>query len=422
MNKKLALRTGIGLAVIVGLIIGYAKFSKYSLDTEIDKSYNTAGMIAAVQNNDMGSRAVVFNPSGEKIESSGYTEGKSDSDVSWSKDGSLIYFSSNRESDAYNIYRWTPTTNKVERRSLGGRSQSSPVFDLSDYPDEEKTGLVVSGGQVYRYIPRMKAMEQLLPPVAVGGVIGEEGGRQSMMAVYDRIGENFRQAAWGPDHETIFTVMGREDGSEVFVVNWLKADDQGVIRPPQPLFAGDHIQMEVGADGRALVAVQNFQFPDLEKIDPQFLKDGKVVLPFKHCVCDVVIAPDGAALFMPIMRFASDKELVWDIALSPDGSEFVATGGEMNGQDFVPRNLVLIERRVKMAADEPPASVAIILDGKFGRPRWSPDGQRLVLLRDEEDGRRALITMRKDGGDLQVLSKPGEDYVMAAFSPQIPAE
>jgi hypothetical protein len=98
----------------------------------------------------------------------------------------------------------------------------------------------------------------------------------------------------------------------------------------------------------------------------------------------------------------------------------VAIFGDLkNKTDFFPKAIVLSP--MKPSIDAPPA-LTPILQGPFSRPQWSPDGTKYVMLRDEADGKRSVITMNKDGSNVTRLSKEGLDYEFAAFSPQIPGE
>lgn len=420
MNRKVGIRMVIGLFAIAALFLGYWWFSNYSLDVDGNAQNNTVGMIAAIRNGESGSQAVLFKEDGTEVASGGFNSGNTDREISWSPDGNHIYFSSDRSGQSYNVFRWNPGSNSVQQRSLeSGRSQSSPTWGTTDSPNYLTDGLIVAGGAVFRYIPKLKRTEQLLPPVTKDAMLDSEGGRQGAMAMYERIGTSFKDARWGAGRNVIYAVMRKEEG-EVFVINYMVPGPDGQAIPPVPLVAGDEIQMEIAPDGTAVIAVRNYQFPDPENVPEEYLKDGKPVVPYRHGMEIIAIAPDLRPMRQPIMAFFNDEMLFIDPAISPSGDEIAVSVVKVeNGQDVLPMGLALIARR-PASAEAPPQPVQI-LEGPITKPRWSGDGTEFVFLKDEEGGHRSIYVSDKDGSGERKLSTSDDDYDIPSFSPQTSA-
>ncbi len=420
MNRKVGIRMVIGLFAIAALYLGYWWFSNYSLDTDGNAKNNTVGMIAAIRNGESGPQAVLFKEDGTEVASNGFNAGNTDREISWSPDGNHIYFSSDRAGESYNIFRWNPGSNKVEQRSLEtGRSQSAPTWGTPDHPSFTTDGLIVAGGAVFRYIPKLKRAEQILPPASKEAALDQEGGRQSAMAIYEKIGTSFKDARWGPGRQVIFAVMRRDEG-EVFVINYMVTGPDGQPIPPIPVIAGDEIQMDVGPDGTAVIAVRNCQFPDPENVPDEYLKDGKPVVPYKHGLEMIRVESDLRPIRAPIVAFFDDNVIFVDPAISPAGDEIaVSVAGIQNGQDIMPKGLALVA--LKPTTQESPPIQTPILEGPITKPRWSGDGARYVFLKDEAGGKRSVYTADKDGSGESMISTSGDDFDIPSFSPQVPA-
>jgi hypothetical protein len=418
MNKKLAIRTAIGLGAILAMFLGYAWFSNYSLDPEFNKKYQTAGYVAALETTEQGTKAVLFNPGGEKIDSAGYVEGRIDQELEWAPDGNHIFLSSNREGNTFGIYRWSPITNYVEKRSLGEQSQSALNFARESFVDPQQMGLLISGGKVFEYLPQLKQVNQKLSAVFD---MRNSDSRNEEGAAIQSPGTGFKRAYWTRNRQAYYTIMSQEDGTEALVVYYVTDDAKGKPRPPHPMFVGDRIQIQISESGDAVVVVQNFRFKGQGWQTPDPTDEVRVAVENKNLLAYIALDDNLVPSFQPIVILPTPAQLLWDVSLSPNGEEFVVVVGELkNKLDFHPQGVLISP--MKPTTPESPLSLNPVIQGPFTRPQWSPDGTKFVMLRDEPDGKRSVVTVNKDGSDITRLSPDGFDYEFAAFSPQVPAE
>ncbi|MFX9042746.1 hypothetical protein ABTN45_20195, partial [Acinetobacter baumannii] len=82
---------------------------------------------------------VAIKPDGTIVESPDFVKGSRDRDAVWRPDGNRIFFSSDREEKAFNIYRWNLATNKVVRRTLGKIGKTDPSFSYLGTADSQPT-------------------------------------------------------------------------------------------------------------------------------------------------------------------------------------------------------------------------------------------------------------------------------------------
>ena len=294
-------RTVLLLFAIAVVFFGYNALSEWLIDPDIG-SVDSADWIVAVEQLPDGSRAVMFKADGEKVDSKGYESGTLDENPRWRPDGNRVFFVSNRENNQYNIYRWNPSKNVVVRKSLGNRSKSTPYYGPPDYPDLLESGMIVSAGFVMEYNQRDGTLRQLLPPVGRERTVGDEGigAAGQFDTLYRSIGSSFKDAKWGADRKSVYAVMRRDDKmDEVFVV--ILMVPIGVAQSgPIPLFAGKRIEFDVGPDGRAVVAVEGFAFPNETDVPEDFIKEGRALLPWRNCLFAITIDEDGTPQSEPL--------------------------------------------------------------------------------------------------------------------------
>lgn len=294
-------RTVLILFAIAVIFFGYNSLADWLIDPDIG-STDTAGWIVAVEQLPDGSRAVMFTADGEKVNSKGYEPGTLDQDPRWRPDGNRVFFVSNRDDNQYNIYRWNPDKNAVVQRSTGSRAKSTPYYGPPDYPNLLESGMIVSAGYVMDYNQRDGTLRQLLPPIGRERTVGdEEGGAAGQFDTqYRSIGSSFKDAKWGADRRVIYAVMRRDaQMDEVFVVNLMKPI--GLSQPgPIPLFAGKRIEFDVGPNGTAVVAVEGFALANPNAADNEFIKEGRVLLPWRNCLFAITVDKDGAPQSTPM--------------------------------------------------------------------------------------------------------------------------
>lgn len=411
MNNKIAVRAAIGIAAILVLFLGYKWFQSWSIDPQLTEKVNTKDFIAAIEQTKNGGRLVTFSPDGKKTEITEGKEGYDDRELSWSPLGNHVYFSSNREDRAYNIYRWNPQTNAIEKKSKGSRSQGAPKFPTDDQPEAVRAGLIITGGMVFEFDPRMQTLKQTVPPLSKDSAASEdqESGRVEMLSgIYEKLGTAFRQAQWGPNREVVYATM-RRDGGEVFVRNPLVSDPSGRPPMPAPIFAGDRVEFDTGGNGSCVAAIRGFQFVDPSNVPEEFLKDGKAVPPYRNAV---MLIPESG---QPAMIFTNpdDKVAFSQPKLSNDGKNCAMVVGKIENGDLIPEGLIVFPAEPTGAS-----KVLKLVDGNISSLSWSADGNNIAFLLSEE-GHRVIYTIGKDGRGLRRVSEPGKDYRTPLFSPFI---
>jgi hypothetical protein len=226
---------------------------------------------------------------------------------------------------------------------------------------------------------------------------------------------------WGPNKSFIVAVMTRDSG-EILIVQRLDATKPEDALP-RAIVAGDRISYDVDpATGVIVYAVLNFQLAmdttDIENVPEQFIKDGKIVIPFEHAIG--LANPDNpsdAATNGPMFQSPNNAVAFDSIVLSPDGKSVAFTTGRYEGDgNFVPAELVVGETRV--ATPDGPPSVTRILSGEIFEPSWHPDNRRLVFVRREAGGQRAILTINRDGTRETPISREGS-FSTPKFSPQL---
>lgn len=420
IRNKLALRIVVWLFAIAILFAVYQWYRGLGHDIDLPVKADTAGFIAAVERRDNGSIAVIFRPDGTKVEAPDYKAGAQDKEVVWRPDGNRLFFSSDRVDDSFNIYRWNTGRNTVERRSLGSRSQSSPNFSPFGPPSEQNKPLIIAGGFVLELDPKDGSAVQVLPPPQ--REIAQSGEEQTVAdqftTLYGRIGTSFKEARWGKDRAYIIAVMRRE-GGEVLVIQPTRPtkDADGKLRPALPVMleAGDRIEIDVAPSGIVAASIIGFQFPDPNTVPEEFIKDNKVVPPFRHAL--VLVNPEklgtqevSSAAFVS----ATDKVCLQQPRFSPDGSKILAVGGSVkDGINFTPEVLVSLPAQPNGFMNH-----TVLLSGEIRDPSWRPDGKEIVFVKRDDQSPRAIYRIGANGSGEKRVSQDAASYFGPVFSPQ----
>ncbi|MDI9634644.1 LpqB family beta-propeller domain-containing protein [Kamptonema cortianum] len=414
MQNKVAMRMVAGIVAIIALMAGYYAFNNFAKDPDLG-NFESEGMIAAIEYSREGGRVILLDSNGKKTEAPEPEKKQyDDREVSWSADGQRVFVSSTRESNAYNVYRWNPVRELVERRATGSRSQTAPEF--SDYlaGKNDKLGLILSGGYVFELDIRTGKTRQVLPPVTKERMAGDvgEGIGSPLEAMYRPFGDSFRRALWGKDKSVVWAVM-RNDIGEVVIVQPIGFDPEtGMPLAPREIVRGKKVGLQVLPDGRAVALVSGFQFGDPNTIPPEYIKDGRPVPPIS---CGIMVASvnDQAIPSMnPIVVLPPESPETFDeIAVSPDGKQVAVVVGQKDE-----KGVHTTQGMVVMALQQgsPPM---VLAQGSVSQPSWSPDGKRLVYIKTQGDNTDIFI-VNADGSGERQLTKGGK-YAFPKFSPQM---
>lgn len=415
MTKRVAIRSILGLFLIAILVLGYQWYRGLSKDIGGLLKSDTKGFLAALEYVGDGARAVVFKPDGTKIDSPDYREGANDRGVVWSPDGNRIFFTSDRNDNVYSVYRWDPERGSVERRTAGTRSMSR-----IDFAKGGGTALLISGGFVIEFDPTEKTTRQLLPPEMDEAVHTEEGGRADQFtAFYERIGQSFKAARWGPNRESIIATM-RRDGGEVLMIQALTpqpvklADGTESIAVPPPFVidAADTIDFDIAADGNVVYTANGFQFKDPNNIPEQYIKNGRATPPYRQLTAffdpsDIMTKPPT-----PLFVGANDSTVLIQPRCSPDSATVAYIAGTVGPNGFVPKNLVLIPM-----IENGYTKGRAITNGEIREINWNMSGDGLVYSKTS-NGKRSIFKISANGGAEERISPEGGDYGFPVCSPQ----
>ena len=301
MNKKIVVRTVIGLFAIAVLFLVYKWIENITKDPDVGRT-DTTDMVAAVEYTDDGSQVVLFDAAGKKTIAPGVVKGRNDIDPVWRPDGQRVFFVSTRKGTSNSIFRWNVATNSVEQRLMSSRSAGSPHFGPPDWPNLMNSGLITLGGNMFDYNQFEQRTLQVLPPIEFAST--DETSEDQMSAAYQRIGSSFKSAKWGKDRKVMFAIMRRED-DEVFIVNFMQ--QIGEFPPgPVPIFAGQSLQFDVAADGTAVLAVQGFEFADTANIPEDMVVNGTAIKPWRNGLLAIKVEEDGKITPTPLFIDSPD--------------------------------------------------------------------------------------------------------------------
>jgi len=422
ISQKLVVRTLIGLVLLAILFGAYRWFQNVDLEY-LDTQADTAGMVAAIQFLDEGQKAVVFKPDGTIIENRGHAAGTIDRDLVWQPDGNRLFFVSDRGESksgaqavkAFNIFGWNPVANdEPNQRTIGTRGSSYPSFADEKSIDQNKTALITSGGFVLEFNPKDRSTRQVLPPLGreVSTSESDEGGAgtdSQFGAAYGKLGNSFRIAKWLRGKQFIAAVI-RRDAGEILVIQPMTEKD-GRFPPPRPVVAGSRIDISVSPkDGSLAYSVQDFQFPDPDRIPEEFRQGNKITRPFAHMigVLDPEKQPEP-----PVAASPNDQAAFGTPVFSPDGASVALTIGEYKDGAMSPKALIVMPARTSGGQ----AGARLIL-GEVYEPSWHPSGNSLVYIKRDPDGKRSVYTVNKDGSGERSLSGGRGNFAYPTFSPQ----
>lgn len=413
MRKRSGIRVVIWLFSLAGVFLAYQWFRGFIIDPDLG-SFASVDHIAAIELKKGSSHVVLFDANGKKTDVPGFTEKTTERDVVWSLDGNRIFFVSDREGGAFQAYRWNPGNQKVEPRTSGTRSKGGIRFQESKSPDEKRTALVTSGGFVFNLDPKNGAIRQVLPPTTGDASVGEEQGVQGQFdGMYKKLGNSFREAMYGPDRSWIVATLRRDDG-EVLIYQDLES-----AAPPRVLVAGQKVEFDVSADGKVAATVEGFTliYENPSEIPPEYIKDGKLVLPFRNAcyVLDFATKPDPNQSLTPIGIFQSNgEEAMTEPRFNSAGDALLIQTGIVDDAGVF---------RAAGIATVPPVEGGItkvnpIQLGEISDYDWSPDGSRIVFTMRMKSGKRDIWVIDANGTNAKNLTNGSGSFTEPRFSPQ----
>ncbi len=417
ITQKLLLRTAIGVFALAGLVMAFRWYKTRETDPRGPDTLDTAGWIAAVETANDNKHVVAFKDDGTLVRQPDASGSVDDKDPAWRPDGSDVFFASNRLKGKFTIFRWFPDGHAAaEMRSLVGLPQSAPAFLTGEADKHENaTGLVVASGRVMMIDPKEPALHQVLPPLdpkkrmSVDPETGE--GVSPLEGVYEHFGTSFRIAKWTPDRKTVFAVM-KGDTGEVLLYQKLDPTVQEDSRP-RPIAAGDRIDFDVDQNTGALyLDVQNFQWPPMMEVPPEFIKNGKITVPFKH----VVGVGDAAnpAAWKPIITSNADKDSFTGIVAAPTGDRIVFVHGAYGGSgNLKPDGLVVV-----FLSGDRKGQGGKIADGEVYEPCFSPDAKKIAFAKRESSTSRPIYVIEEGGSSPRRVSPETGVFGNPTFSPQ----
>ncbi len=301
MNRKIMIRTVLGLFLVAALIFGYSLFTAMVEDPDFGNT-DTTGWLAAIEHAGDGSRLVVFDQDGKRMDVPGHEAGIQDHDPVWRPDGQRLFFVSNRDGDGYNIQRWNFSRNEVVSRTEGDLSKSKPWFGPEGHEEANETALFTQGGNVLVLNQSSRKLYQLLPPKVNRPDGGQQGAKSQFDEAFEKIGTSFKYAKWGKDRLVVYAVMRREDGSEVFIVNPMVEFGQ-MQAMPYTIVAGEKVDFELTSNDDIILTVKNQQvidFEDANLINQYRTKDRRAVLPWSDGVFAMRVVEEGIVPPIPL--------------------------------------------------------------------------------------------------------------------------
>ena len=427
-NRRKMMRGIIGLVIIVvGLIILW--IVQNVRDVDLPTQVNTVGWIAAIEDKPNGSEAVLFKPDGTMMESNGYQDGDHERDPVWRPDGNRVFFTSDRtdastQARQVNLYRWNPGSGKVERRSATQGSYTDLIYSTSDSQDP---GLVAMGGIIVNFDPVTGDTAPVLPPSSKDESGNTENGRTSSIesSPFATYGTSFKEAAWFDDKKYIVAIMRGDEGDTMVLQDMTPVD--GKLNLPIPIVAGDHIDMDVNRKTGCIVFTLQFaKWPssDPAQVPPEFIKNGKVVLPFHHMIG--ILDPKNLTPMqtsqgpgpttvqpIPVIQLPSDANAFGSPVFSPDGSSIVVSVGTYSDSELHMTGL-LVMPAVAGGGQSPSA----LHKGAVDSVSYSGDGKSIAYC--VHNGSTSQIhVMTNEGSDDHVIAQGKGSFSEATFSPQV---
>jgi len=416
ISQKLILRTALFLFALAALFYGFRYLKDKNGDFN-NGSSSTAGDIAAVQDADDGRKVVVIHPDGTITSTKSWAAGNTDRDPCWDPSGRFLFFSSDRDGQTYHIYRLNPDQQDAEQQTGDKRARNSMTFPADPTTDPESMCLTITGGYVGGFDPKTRATPQIIPPMSREITQGTSEDNQGMEALFEQmygsLGTSFRYARYCKGGACIAAIMERDSG-EILIIQKMTPDTSGKLPPPIPVIAGDHVDFDVNPkDGSIVYTVNNFRLPDMENVPKQFIKDNKIVMPYRHVVG--IDDPDNNHMEL-VGASQDDQHAFEEPAISPDGASVLLVEGpyDSSANQVQPKQIITLPCKVSGMASRSP-----LVDSSAVDPTWSPDGKTIAFVLIGS-GHRDVCTIDATGSNQKNLTNGKGDFSHPVFSPMTP--
>ncbi len=420
INKKLVIRTLLSLFTLALLLAVYSWLRNRGTDVDLGSVQSKDWIAALEYTRGSGTHAVIIKTDGTILPSPGFKDGTHDRDLAWRPDGNRLYFSSDREENAFNIYRWNLASGLTERRTLGKITKSDPSFQAGEASELAVNPIIVFSGMAWELDPGDGKANQLVPP--------KTGKNDAAVDTRDESSGDKLSGGFGEG--AAFKVMeARYFGGKQYVAvirrtdtgECLSIQSMEVAKNHRTVAAGDRIFMDVDPhSGKLYYSVLGFQWPDQNNIPPQFITNGVIKKPFAH----YILGFNAATFEMdmgPVIASTDDSSCFSHIAISPDGTTLACVVGEYKSDgEFSTKAIISMP-----AAPSGARNVAKLYPGgkdlsnlQITNLSWSPDGKHITFGTIDSAHARTVCVIDKDGSNYKELTKGKGDFGLPVFSPQ----
>lgn len=415
INRQRGLRYLIAVATLLALVLVYTRFVSQTRIAD-PGNFESTGFISAAMETEDGYRAVIILPDGTVREAPGYSEGSMDQPPIWSPDGQRVFFISDRDNGESHVFRWNPSTDTVERRTIDKRTKSFIDFALPGAP-ANKTALVISGGTIVELEPLAGTSKQLLPPQKLDASRGgEDGAGGQFEQLYAALGTSFKVARWSKDKQYIIAVMRRETGESLICQDISTLPNLDLTNPatrPVLIATGERIEFDIDPNsGKVVYTLQQFQWPDPRQVPPEFIENGRAKTPLRHMIG--IYTPGEPTPEAPVAVADDDKFCFGNPRLSPDGQMVMVAVGPYQGSGTMDnQNLVVMPFKTGGGTE----GVMTLVNTPTFEAEWSGDGKKVVYIA-EGATRRTIYTLEVGTGTPPKALTSKGSFRGPQFSPQ----
>jgi len=421
--QQMLTRSAILIVVVVGLFYGYEWLLNHDADFD-NGTAETTGWIAAISRKPSGAVACVIQPDGTVIESPGARTDatgvvSTDRELAWRPDGNRIFFSSDREDNVYNIFRWNLSSSKVMRRTLGKLAKTDPSFPSTD--ESGVRPLIIFGGVVWELDPGKGTAHRIYPPADSKDVdvqldnadTAESGGAGSTQS-------RIKAACLFGKGQWLAMVVAGDDGDTLKVAQLADPGQQG---KRLTLARGQRILIDAdAADGKLVYGVDDFRWPDESDVPPEFIHNGVATRPFSHCLAIFdPSSPAGLSMQSLIGASINDRGAFQNLAISPDGANIAVVVGPYSNGNVIGQALLKIPVKAHGSAEAVPLEPRPgdpAPTGPISDPAWNPTSDEVAFAMGTGANKTDIFTINADGTGLKNVTNGKGDFRSPKYSPQ----